>query len=141
MTVKHPVFTASLRPLLPLLGLLALVALPACGDKDLDFPIVEEEDGGSTGGLEALPDADYPVCEEDPDGISADCCTDVYCTAIRDNGLCPAAVQVDAGALTGVELEVEGCLCAPVDGPFAPPAGEDEPCCYLIGIMDCPETR
>lgn len=116
--------------------------LAACGDKDLDFPLVEDSGDEGGGGLEALPEGEYPECEEDPDGLSADCCTDVYCTVPKDNGDCAAAVQVDAEALTGVDLEVEGCLCAPVDGPYASPEGEgaEAPCCYLVGIMDCPST-
>ncbi len=125
-------------PSLTLLAAFCSLAL-GCGDKDLDFPIVEDSGESETGGLDALPGTDYPECIEDPDGISADCCTDVYCTGLKDNGDCPAAVQVDPIELTGVELEVDGCLCEPVDGPYAPPAGEDEPCCYLVGIMDCPQ--
>ena len=114
-----------------------LLLLVGCGDKDLDYPVVEEEDSGEWS-LPALPDVDYPDCVEDPDGISADCCSDVYCLPAREDGSCSGAVQLEEDEVTGIDVGDEYCLCEPVDGPYAAPEGADGPCCYLIGLMDCP---
>ena len=53
------------------------------------------------------------------------------------DGECPEASTVDASALTGESLGSGTCACTGVEGPYAPPQGQTEPCTYTVGIQSC----
>lgn len=141
-----------------LLGLSLGLAAPACLEKDDDddagdsTPDTDSEtdsetdsttdvgtdSGTDTTSLDPVPEGSYPECEGSDTGLLVGpCCTDVYCIAAGSDGACRAADDVTAEEATGLGLGSGDCQCGPVEGPYAPRAGDPEACCYLVGVQGC----
>jgi hypothetical protein len=151
MSTPVSLHSADLR--LALLLSMGLACLPACGDKEEDDDDTSasdtsdtdttdtdtDTDSGTTGSLPAVPDGDYPECDDEAadSGWSGPCCVDVYCAAAQADGTCAESTDVSADALTGESLGSGSCQCDTIQGPFAPPAGATGACCYLVGIQGC----
>lgn len=92
------------------------------------------DDSTVTSELPALPST-YPDCSG-PDDTGHECCVNAYGAEMVD-GECPEASTLDASALTGESLGSGSCSCTAIEGPYAPPQGQTEPCTYTVGIQGC----
>lgn len=103
-------------------------------DADADADADTDTD---TDSLSPVPEGDYPECTDATEKFGKQCCVDVYCYTPGD-GVCPDSSAVSAAEVSGKSLGSGSCQCGEIEGPFANTGtGQEEACCYLIGIEGC----